>query len=131
MITFLTTHFRSVPVIIRQLDLVPCTECEATFRFNFTLRRHMIKVRKCPQISCLNILCEEISLEVSNFPGSWQSVLRAGRPSQVPLPTLLLLHVQGIFSKDAPVPRPPKSSTPLRVPPVQTAVPKQGERGET
>jgi len=38
---------RSVPVVLRRLHLLPCTQCPATFRYNFTLRRHMLHHHGC------------------------------------------------------------------------------------
>jgi len=35
---------RSVPVIIKQIDLIKCDECESTFRFNLGLKKHMRSV---------------------------------------------------------------------------------------
>jgi len=39
---------RSVPVIIKQIDLIKCEDCEQTFRFNLGLKKHMRSVHGQP-----------------------------------------------------------------------------------
>eukprot|EP00092_Neocalanus_flemingeri_P023646 GFUD01025648.1.p1 GENE.GFUD01025648.1~~GFUD01025648.1.p1 ORF type:complete len:932 (-),score=207.05 GFUD01025648.1:76-2871(-) len=39
---------RSVPVIIKQIDLIKCNECDNTFRFNLGLKKHMRSAHNQP-----------------------------------------------------------------------------------